>query len=67
MSMVVTFVVEAFRGAIRMATSIMAAKDRRTVVLERREKALRLFKELAAAGLRPRDLKVIERAMSDEE
>lgn len=67
MSMVVTFVVEAFRGAIQMAASIMTTKDRRTVVLERRAKALRLFKELASVGLRPRDIKVIERALTDED
>lgn len=67
MSVIVTFVVEAFRGAIQMAASILTAKDRRMVVLERRAKALRLSKELAAVGLRPRDLKAIERELTNDE
>jgi hypothetical protein len=66
MSIVMTFIVEVFRAAIKLAASILTAKDRRTVVLERRAKALRLFKELAAVGLRPRDIKVIERALTDD-
>lgn len=67
MSFVQSAIVEVFRGAIRVLVSIVSAKDRRMVVLERRAKALRLFRELAAVGLRPRDLKAIEKSLTDEE
>ena len=67
MSLIQSAVVEALRGAIRIFTSLMSARDRRTVVLERRAKALSLFKELAAVGLRPRDLKMIDRTLTEEE
>lgn len=67
MSFVQSAIVEVFRGAIRVLVSIVSAKDRRMVVLERRAKALRLFKDLAATGLRSRDIKVIEKTLTEED
>lgn len=67
MSFIQSVVVEALRGAARVVVSILSAKDHRTAALERRAKALRLFKELGAVGLSPRDLKKTGRTLTEDE
>lgn len=66
MSFIQSIVAEVIRAAVGIVSALLSRPDRRTVVLERRAKALQLFKEVRAAGLRPRDLKAIEGALTDE-
>jgi hypothetical protein len=67
MSFIQSIAAEAIRAITGILTGLLSRPDHRTVVLERRAKALQLFKELRAAGLRPRDLKAIEGTLTDED
>lgn len=67
MPFIQSVLLEALRSAVRIVASMLSATDRRTIVLERRAKALSLFKELAAVGLRPNDLREIEQALTEDE
>ena len=67
MSFIQSIVIEVIQAIAGLVTPFLNRTDRRTMVLERRAKVLQLFKELRAAGLRPRDLKAIESTLTDED
>ena len=66
MSFIQSVIIEIIQAIAGLVTAVVSRGDRRTLVLERRARALQLFKELRAAGLRPRDLKAIEGTLTDE-
>ena len=56
-----------FIGTVLQFVTSLLSRDRRVMILDRRAKVLSLAKELKAAGLTTRDLRLLKRRLTRED